>query len=721
MSLKILHHLFRRTTVLAVVSLIPAILQARTFDFDKYFDSDHIIAYVVAALLIATTVSLFYNRLYIYREQDLKKQQEKQNIRLSLIMQTGKLRMWIYDTETRHYKLISAKGHVLEEFNPISFAKLFNRDDFEAMRSAIFDICENKRLTDTVNIRSNGNDEEGEKYYIVHLSIAKKNIKGQATQVLGVQRDVSAEQEKKKNTSKLMMRYHTVFNSSLVDMLYYDKDGVLTDLNDTACQSFGIVDKEALIKEKHYFHENAFFNNIDFRKVEHTHLTSIIAQSEYDETRFWAAKTGRSGNVYYEASVNTKRNEAGELLGVYIAGRNVSEMVNSFHTQKEGANTLKAAIKHIQEYIDNINYALRISGVRLVDYDPKTSHFTISNTIEKSQLLLSQLRCIRLAMPRYRRTVSSALNRMDHLTPYTIEETIETEIRDEKKRQIALMFNMVPIKNDEGKVEHYFGLCRNMTDILETERLLAIETKKAQEAELLKESFLTNMSYEIRTPLNSVLGFAELFELEHDEADEPVYVEEIKNNTNILLRLINDILYLSRIDADIVEFKHEDFDFAEYFDSYCQMGWTGVSPDVRVSVENPFEHLVFNGDIEHLGKAIQMLCALASHYTSQGTIRAKYEYRREELVISVEDSGSGIDPETLPKVFDRFVRDKNGCLFGTGLDIPIVEALVKKMGGSVEISSELGKGTTVWIFLPFRAKVIEKKSNIDYNMESVIA
>ena len=141
MSLKILHHLFRRTTVLAVVSLTPDILQARVFDFDKYFDSDHIIAYVVAAFLIATIVSLFYNRLYIYREQDLKKQQEKQNIRLSLIMQAGRIRMWIYDTETRHYKLISEKGHVLEEYNPVSFAKLFNRDDFETMRSAIFDIC----------------------------------------------------------------------------------------------------------------------------------------------------------------------------------------------------------------------------------------------------------------------------------------------------------------------------------------------------------------------------------------------------------------------------------------------------------------------------------------------------------------------------------------------------------------------------------------------------
>lgn len=238
---------------------------------------------------------------------------------------------------------------------------------------------------------------------------------------------------------------------------------------------------------------------------------------------------------------------------------------------------------------------------------------------------------------------------------------------------------------------------------------------------MLKESFLTNMSYEIRTPLNSVLGFAELFEMEHDEADETVFVEEIKRNTNLLLRLINDILYLSRIDADMVEFKHDEFDFAEYFDSYCQMGWTNVQPEVRTSVENPFDHLVINGDIEHLGKAIQMLCATSAYFTKQGTIRAKYEYRRGELVISVEDTGRGIDPETLPKAFERFVRNSEEQLFGTGLDLPIIDALVKKMGGSVEMTSEVGKGTTVWIFLPAAPTVIVKKSNIDYNLEPVIA
>ena len=710
MNLKKLHDIFCRLVVLVFLLPVPTVLLAQDFHFDNIFDFNHILAYLVAGFLIGIFLLLFYNRLYVYREQDINKIQREQNTRLSIIMQTGRMRMWIYDTVTRHYRFVSETGEIVQEYNPIDFAHFFERDDFEVMRSTIFDICENRRFTSTINLRKNKVDEEDVKYYEVHLSIAEKNSKGNVTQILGVQRDITAEQEKKNNANKLMMRYHTVFNSSLVDMLYYDKNGLLTDLNDTACNSFDIPDKEALIKEKHYFNENVFFNNIDFTKIDHTHMSSVVDIEEYDTTRHWSTKSGKTGKVYYEAAVNTVHNENGELEGVYIAGRNISEMVDSFHKQQEGALQLKKTIQHIQEYIDNINYALRINNVRLIDYHPKTYIFTMSNTIDKSQMRLSQLRCIRLAMPQYRRAVSSALNRMDHLTPHTIEQTIETEIRDEKGRQVALLFNMVPIMDKNNKVEHYFGLCREMTDMLETERLLAIETKKAQEAELLKDSFLTNMSYEIRTPLNSVLGFAELFEMEHDETDEPVFVEEIKRNTNTLLRLINDILFLSRIDADMMEFKHDDFDFAELFESFCQMGWVNLSPEVRISIENPYEHLVINGDVEQLGKAIQILCATSANFTRKGTVRAKYEFRREELVIIIEDTGGGIDPETLPKVFERFVRDRQERLCGTGLDLPIVEALIKKMGGSVEITSELGKGTTAWIFLPCKPKVVERKT-----------
>ena len=546
----------------------------------------------------------------------------------------------------------------------------------------------------------------------MHLSILDRDAKGHVTRILGVQHDVTDLYEKKASTNALTMRYETVFNSSLVDMLYYDKNGVLTDINETACESFGIHNREDALKEKSLFKENPLFNHIDISKSNQIHTTTIIDHSDYEDSIYRFKNSQKKGKMYYESTINSVINQQGEMEGIFIAGRDVSEMVNSFHLQQEGAIALKKVTEQIKEYVNNINYALRISDVRLVNYYPKTYTTTISNIIGKSQLQLSQLRCIRLATPRFRRAVSSVLNRMDHLSKRDIEQTIETEIRDKKGRQTCLMFNIIPIYDEKGEIDHYFGMCRNQTDMVETERKLAIETQKAQEAELLKESFLTNMSYEIRTPLTTVLGFAELFETDHDEEDEPVFVEEIKKNTNNLLLLINDILFLSKLDADMVEFKHDDFDFAEYFDAYCQMGWSGVDPTVKTYIENPYEHLIINGDIEQLGKAIQKLCANSATYTKEGTIRAKYEYHRRELAISIEDTGGGVDPQTLTHVFDRFVRDKDERLCGTGLDLPIIESLVKKMGGTIEMQSELGKGTTVWIFLPCYAKKVEKKRTI---------
>jgi signal transduction histidine kinase len=271
---------------------------------------------------------------------------------------------------------------------------------------------------------------------------------------------------------------------------------------------------------------------------------------------------------------------------------------------------------------------------------------------------------------------------------------------------------MIPLLNAEGQVERYFGMCRNMTQMVETERQLAIESQKAQETELLKQAFLTNMSYEIRTPLNTVIGFAELFESEHDEADEPLFVNEIRQNSNSLLQLVNDILFLSRLDANMIEFKKEEADFAMLFDSWCQLGLSGVSPDVKVVVDNPYERLLVTIDLEHVSKIIEKLCGTAVKYTEKGTIRTKYEYRHGELAISIEDTGRGIDEKTLPHAFERFVRDEQDELCGSGLNLPITQALVEQMGGTVELQSELGKGTTVWVFIPCKASVIEKRREI---------
>ena len=134
------------------------------------------------------------------------------------------------------------------------------------------------------------------------------------------------------------------------------------------------------------------------------------------------------------------------------------------------------------------------------------------------------------------------------------------------------------------------------------------------------------MSYEIRTPLNTVVGFAELFEAEHDPADEPIFVEEIKRNSNSLLGLVNDILFLSRLDANMEVYNKVDIDFALIFDSHCQMGWSSIGPNVKTVVENPYVHLVVNIDQEHLGKVIERLCMNAVNYTRDVLARSLKDF-----------------------------------------------------------------------------------------------
>ncbi len=685
------------------------VLVAQVTQIGKVYDFDHTLAYVVAVLLIGMFVLIFYNRLYVYQRQEVNASRRSQNARLALILKAGKQRIWIYNSAKRHYSFLSEQGTYEEEYNPVEFSQRFDRDDFEVLRRAIFDVCDEKRSSSVITIKGQAESEEQRHYYEMNISVASRDEHGHVTSLLGIERDITDKIRKQEQVNKLLMRYHTVFNSSLLDMIYYDRHGVLQDINEKACQAFGIEDREQVISEGFLLQNNPFFSNVPLEQMENTRTSSIIDFGQFTDEIYQTERFGLRGKMYYDSTINPFRDADGQLEGVYMCGRDITEMVESFHRQQEGALRLKQATRNVENYISNINYALQVSGVRFVSYYPQSYTLEVSDTINQTQLRLSQLRCIRLASIRFRRTVSSMLNRMDHLTKYNISETIETEIRDKKGRQIWLMLNMVPIVDKEGHVEHYFGVLRNMTDMIETERRLAVETKKAQETELLKQSFLTNMSYEIRTPLNNVVGFAELFEADHDVADEAFFVEEIKKSSNMLLLLINDILYLSRLDAKMIEYNKTDVDFAMVFESHCQMGWCSLPSAVHTVVDNPYEHLIVNIDEANLGKVIEKLCTIAGYFTTEGTISARCEYRRGELTISIEDSGIGIDPQTLPHVFDRFVRDQREMLCGTGLDLPIVQLLVQQMGGTIEMESEQGKGTTVWVSIPCEAKVIEKR------------
>ena len=676
-----------------------------------YLFINNIVTGVMTVMLIAVVVMLFYNRLWAAREKEADAASKNQTNRLAIILQTGKLSLWTYKIDERCYYSISETGDYTKEYIPIDFAQFFDRDDFELMRKAIFDISDEKTESKTLRIKGAPNAEGGQNSYDVNISVVERDDKGRAKTLLGVQHDVTDTLKREQEVSQLLMRYHTVFNSALSDMIYYDKDGRLSDINDKACKSFSTDDKRGLLFSNLRIQDNPIvFDSIDLSRPDDIRTTAILGVDKLEDQGYHLNSSDHKNKFYYESSINPVINAEGNLEGIYVSGRNVTEMVESFHRQQEGVNQLRIVHKNIQDYIQNINYALRVSDVRLVNYYPDTYTFEISSNVNQSQLCLSQVRCIRLASPQFRKNVSILLNRMDHRNTMLIEQAIQIDIHDRQGRPIWLLFNMVPVYVN-GKVERYFGMCRNITEMIETERRLAVETKKAQETEELKQVFLTNMSYEIRTPLNTVVGFAELFEAEHDPADEPVFVEQIKKNSNQLLNLVNDILFLSRLDANMIESLRSETDFALFFESSCQLGLSNAKPEVKTIIENDYEHLIVTIDLENVGKMIQRACALASAYTQKGTIRCKYEYWHNELIIVIEDTGVGIDAEKLPNIFNRFNRNSDTHKYGTGLDMPIIKALANMMGGDIEAQSEKGKGTTARITIPCEATLVEKKRN----------
>ena len=693
---------------MVVRTLLRIFANCILYAFNMTMDFQHISLCLLAVLVIAIVVMIIYNRIYYRREKDIITRTSQMNTQLALVLDSNKTQVWTFDPMKRIFVVLQ-EGNTGKEYTPLDFAQFFNHDDFNDLRQFITTILNGEKEDGKMKVSSREEEGKPTLTYEIHVSVLRRDREGTPSVLLGIQRDTTEDTIRQEESRRLSLRYHTVFDSSLVDMVFYNEDGILTDINNKALESFGVKDREALIKRKVKISDVPSYRDIDFEHLENAVLSSITDIDKTKQTDERIPELTIGGKFYYEVTLSTLRDEQNNLHGIITAGRNITEMVQSHHSQQKKRKLLKDTTKEIETYITNINYTLRASGVRIFHYYPNTHQLDISSDLNKVQYSLSQIRCASLIDPSDRRRLRGLFLRMDHRRQQTFTTTFHTIFHDEQKRRIHLTFSAVPVTNEEGTIIHYFGLCRNDTETVYTEARLREETEKAQETESLKDTFLTNMSYEIRTPLNAVVGFAGLYNAPHDEADEPVFAEEIKRNTGRLLQLVNDILFISKLDAKMVEFNYQDTDFAVLFEGYCYMGWSNVSQGVIVSAESPYNHLIVKIDEKNLCEVIQKLCEHAARNTTEGTIRAKYEYRHGELSISIEDTGKGIPHEKLSHLFDRFTRNESIRVYDTGLDMPIIKELIEQMGGSIEIQSEEDKGTTAYVIIPCEMKSLEKK------------
>ena len=665
--------------------------------------------YLIAVFIISAIAMVVYNRLTYYKEKGVTRKVQRLNTQLTLIMDANKTDAWTYNTKKNEFKVISKENLTETFYTPFEFSQLYDREDFKQVVKAIEGIQNRDIITDSMTVKSAPSQDGDIKIYEMTLSVLRRNKQDQPIEILGTQRDATKEKKLAEEDKNLMLKYHTVFNSSLVDMIYYDADGYLAELNEKACETFGVKNPQTLLKRKMKMTDIPSYREFDAKTLEQTQLSSITDITKVKETDEKVPEVTRTGKMYYEVMLEPIKDIHNQSLGVIAAGRDITEMVESHHRQQKSARLMEERSKALKQYIDDLNYTLKISDARLTNYYPATHTLDILSDITGEGTHLSQLKAVAMIHPDDRKRAKMLITRMDRLYKGTFSEILHTKLRDHNGRDIYLNFSMMPITDKEGNVTHYFGMCRNETEMAHVEKHLQEESAKAQEEEQLKNAFLLNMSYELRVPLHAVIGFAELFKREHNREDEPVFANEIKKNTDVLLTLINDILFISRLDAHMIEYHYEVCDFASLFEGWCQMGWSDASKNIKQITENSYNSLLVNIDPKNLGTAIQKLCGYTALTTKAGSLKSRYEYLHDELIIIVEDTGLGIEFDEVPKIFNRFMGDAKNKRIGTGLDLPIVKELVEQMGGTIDVLSEPGKGSTFFMSIPCELTSFEKK------------
>ena len=281
---------------------------------------------------------------------------------------------------------------------------------------------------------------------------------------------------------------------------------------------------------------------------------------------------------------------------------------------------------------------------------------------------------------------------------YTFEELIEVNdslILDysTKNKPYILRANLSVIQKETGFVN---GLITVLHDITEQEKI-----------NMERREFVSNVSHELRTPLTTMRSYLEALEdgAWQDEEIAPNFLEVTRNETERMIRLVNDLLQLSKMDSPDYQLSKEWVNFVKFFDRIIDRFEMTKEQHVTFKRNLPKETIFIEIDEDKLTQVLDNIISNAMKYSPEGgQITFSVKEEEDKIIVSIKDQGIGIPKENIGKVFDRFYRvDKarSRKLGGTGLGLAIAKEMVQAHGGSIWVKSEEGKGTEILFSLPY--------------------
>ena len=295
-------------------------------------------------------------------------------------------------------------------------------------------------------------------------------------------------------------------------------------------------------------------------------------------------------------------------------------------------------------------------------------------------------------LPAFRKNIAARHERTHHKGQYRCNFTGEFQWWE-------FSYNTI---HTPGHAPIIAGLLQNIQELKDHEQELIESRELAEQAEL-KQSFLNNMSHEIRTPLNAIVGFSDMLanEPEFSNEERQEFVDIINTNTKLLLKLVGDVLELSRIESGNLSFTFQRESVCRLLDDVYQTHSLLIRPPLQFLKDFPPEDVQVNVDPMRLTQVLTNFLNNANKFTKGGSIRLGYccPSGMSEVHLYVEDTGIGIPHSEQKMIFERFYK-RSEFSQGVGLGLSICVLIVEKMGGRIELQSEEGRGSRFTVLLP---------------------
>ena len=575
-------------------------------------------------------------------------------------------------------------------------------DDCEKFRSFIRRLSDGTDMEAECHYRWNYNyTGQGEPdWHDFYLRAIAEYEDGKPVNIIATITDETEVKQKEREVEQVSERYKSIFENSIIGMSFYTPDGWLMDAN-RIMRQICHFDSDA---------GDAFFSKVNLFDM--TPFNEVLDHVHPED--YWACSLSvipeRNMRVYLEISVHPIYDENDKLLYIAVTANDVTEERNMYLNVLDNDARMKKINEAIKNYEAELRYMLEASKMQTwrISLERETLEFYNGlNTVVRSfnlqqmqKIFVDQENDFVKALSNPSEALKKPLVYVGQMHPMVTQSSTENQ---------WVQINCIPEFDEQGKLLGAFGVWRNINDLMRKQDQLRKETKRARESGEMKTLFLANMTHEIRTPINAIVGFSEVLSSLTGAEEKKEVIQIIKNNCDMLLRLINDILTASSLESGHMDIRPVEVDFAKTFNELFKSLQPRVQePGVEFIKDNPYDTLPIKVDVERVSQVITNFLTNAVKYTHQGYIKLGYRMetrtvegqQREGLYAYCEDTGAGILPESQTKIFDRFFK-VDDFVQGTGLGLSICKAFTDACHGDIGVISEgKDKGSVFWMWIP---------------------